>query len=200
MDEELSKILEDEKLDNNAKSEAIKKIVGDKYVPTKKYSDDVVSVKNENEQLKESIKVKDTEIAGYKDSQLTEEQRKQKESEDIANMKKELAIEKSQIQAEKILSKAITDEKELASLVKDIAKEDVESTKILAQNIVNTINKQKEAAEARVKEELIKDTPKPSGGEKNNAITKEEFNKLSYNEQVKYKTENPDRYRELMKN
>ncbi len=200
MDEELSKILENEKLDSNAKAEAIKKIVGDKYVPTEKYSDDVVSVKNENKQLKESIKVKDTEIAGYKDSRLTEEQRKQKESEDIVSMKKELAIEKSQIQAEKILSKVITDEKELEDLVRDIAKEDTEATKLLAQNIVNTINKQKEAAEARVKEELIKDTPKPNGGEQNQTMTKEEFNKLGYNEQVKYKTENPDGYKELMKN
>ena len=197
MDEELSNVLGNEDLDSKAKAEAIKKLIGDNYVPTKKYSDDVATVKNENKQLKTSIKEKDTEIEGYKNSQLTDDQKKQKELDDIANTKRDLAIERSQIQAEKILSKVITDDKELESLVKDISKEDIEATKLLAQNIVNTITKQKEATEAKIREELINDTPKPTGGEKDKPMTKETFLKLGYNEQVKYKAENPEGYKQL---
>lgn len=197
MDEELGNVLDNADLDSKAKAEAIKKLIGDNYVPTKKYSDDVATVKNENKQLKTSIKEKDTEIEGYKNSQLTDDQKKQKELEDIAKTKKDLAIERSQIQAEKILSKVITDDKELESLVKDISKEDVEATKLLAQNIVNTITKQKEATEAKIREELINDTPKPTGGEADKTMTKEKFLKLDYNEQVKYKIENPEGYKQL---
>ncbi len=197
MDEELGNVLDNTELDSKAKAEAIKKLIGDNYVPTKKYSDDVTTVKNENKQLKTSIKEKDTEIEGYKNSQLTDDQKKQKELDDIANTKKDLAIERSQIQAEKILSKVVTDDKELASLVKGISSEDIEATKVLAQNLVDTITKQKEATEAKIREELINDTPKPTGGEQDKPMTKEAFLKLGYNEQVKFKIENPEGYKQL---
>lgn len=197
MDEELGNVINNEKLDSKAKAEAIKKLIGDNYVPTKKYSDDVATVKNENKQLKNSIKEKDTEIEGYKNAQLTDDQKKQKELDDIAQTKRDLAVERSQIQAEKILSKVVTDDKELESLVKGISGEDIETTKTLAQNLVNTITKQKEATEAKVRQELIDNTPKPNGGEQDKPMTKEEFLKLGYNEQVKYKIENPEGYKQL---
>ncbi len=197
MEEELGNVLDNAELDSKAKAEAIKKLIGDNYVPTKKYSDDVATVKNENKQLKATIKEKDTEIDGYKTSQLTDEQKKQKDLEDIAKTKKDLAIERSQIQAEKILSKVVTDDKELESLVKGISNEDIEATKKLANNLVNTITKQKEATEAKIREELINDTPKPKGGEEDKPMTKEKFFKLGYNEQVKYKIENPEGYKQL---
>ena len=147
--------------------------------------------------MKDTLKTKDTEIEGYKNSQLTDDQKKQKELDDIANTKRDLAIERSQIQAEKILSKVVTDDKELESLVKGISSEDIEATKVLAQNLVDTITKQKEATEAKIREELINDTPKPTGGEQDKPMTKEAFLKLGYNEQVKYKIENPEGYKQL---
>lgn len=197
MDEELSNVLGNEDLDSNAKAEAIKKLIGANYVPTEKYSNDVSSVKKENKTLKDTLKTKDTEIEGYKNSQLTDDQKKQKELDDIANTKRDLAIERSQIQAEKILSKVVSDDKELESLVKGISSEDMEATKMLAQNLVDTITKQKEATEAKIREELINDTPKPTGGEQDKPMTKEAFLKLGYNEQVKYKIENPEGYKQL---
>ena len=197
MDEELGNVLNNTELDSNAKAEAIKKLIGANYVPTEKYSNDVSSVKKENKTLKDALKTKDTEIEGYKNSQLTDDQKKQKELDDIANTKRDLAIERSQIQAEKILSKVVTDDKELESLVKGISSEDIEATKVLAQNLVDTITKQKEATEAKIREELINDTPKPTGGEQDKPMTKEAFLKLGYNEQVKYKIENPEGYKQL---
>ena len=199
MDEELSNVLGNDELDSNAKAEAIKKLIGDNYVPFKKYTDDVSTVKKENKELKDTVKNQNTEIEGYKNSQLTDDQKKQKELDDIANTKRDLAIERSQIQAEKILSKVVTNDKELESLVKGISSEDIEATKMLATNLVDTITKQKEATEAKIREELINDTPKPKGGEGVKLMTKETFSKLSYSEQVKYKIENPEGYKELFK-
>lgn len=197
MDEELSNVLGNDELDSNAKAEVIKKLIGGSYVPLKKYTDDVATVKKENKELKDVVKNQNIEIEGYKNSQLTDDQKKQKELEDIANTKRELAIERSQIQAEKILSKVITEDKELESLVKGISSENIEATKVLATNLVDTITKQKEATEAKIREELIKDTPKPTGGEADKTMTKDKFSKLSYNEQVKYKIENPEGYKQL---
>jgi len=197
MEEELKNVLNNTDLDTKARLEAINKLIGDNYVPTKKYSDDVSSVKKENKSLKDSIKVKETEIENYKNSQLTDEQKRQKELEEIETTRKSLNLERSQLQAEKILSKVINDEKELKSLVDGISMEDMEATKLMANNIVETIIKQKEVTEAKVREELINSTPKPNGGEQDKPMTKESFVKLSYNEQVKYKTENPEGYKQL---
>lgn len=197
MEEELENVLNNTDLDTKARLEAINKLIGDNYVPTKKYSDDVSSVKKENKSLKDSIKVKETEIENYKNSQLTDEQKRQKELEEIETTRKSLNLERSQLQAEKILSKVINDEKELKSLVDGISMEDMEATKLMANNIVETIIKQKEVTEAKVREELINSTPKPNGGEQDKPMTKESFVKLSYNEQVKYKTENPEGYKQL---
>lgn len=197
MDEELSNVLGNEELDSNAKAEAIKKLIGDNYVPTKKYSDDVANVKKENKQLKDDIKAKDTEIEGYKNSQLTDDEKKQKELAKIEATRKELAIERSQIQAEKILSKVVEDDEELQTLVKGISSHNIETTKALAQNLVDTITKQKEATEAKIRQELIDNTPKPNGGEQDKPMTKDEFMKLDYNKQYEYKIKNPEGYKQL---
>lgn len=197
MDEELGNVLNNEELDTKGRLEAIKQLIGDNYVPTKKYSDDVATVKKENKTLKDTIKDKETEIEGYKNSQLTDDEKKQKELAKIEATRKELAIERSQIQAEKILSKVVEDDEELQTLVKGISSDNIETTKALAQNLVDTIIKQKEETEAKIRQELIDNTPKPNGGEQPKTMTKEEFIKLSYNEQVKYKTENPEGYKQL---
>lgn len=197
MDEELGKVLDNQELDTKGRLEAIKQLIGDNYVPTKKYSDDVTTVKKENKQLKDTITEKDTEIEGYKNSQLTEDEKKQKELAKIEATRKELAIERSQIQAEKILSKVVEEDDELQTLVKGISSDNIETTKALAQNLVNTITKQKEATEAKIRQELIDNTPKPNGGEEKKPMTKDEFLKLGYNEQVKYKQENPEGYKQL---
>lgn len=201
MEEELENILNNAELDTKSRLEAINKLIGDNYVPTKKYSDDVSSVKKENKILKDSIKTKESEIEDYKNSQLTDEEKKQKELEKIEITRKSLNLERSQLQAEKILSKVIGDEKELRSLVEGISIEDIETTKKMATNLVETIIKQKEATEAKVREELINNIPKPNGGEQGDKpMTKDEFMKLGYAEQVKYKNDNPEGYKQLFNN
>ncbi len=197
MDEELSNVLENEQLDSNAKAEAIKKLIGDNYVPTKKYSDDVATVKNENKQLKASIKEKDTEIEGYKNSQLTEEEKLQKALEQAKEAEKNAKIRENQYTVKDILKDYVSDKEELNNIANNITTENLEATKKIAKQLAETMKKQIEATEAKIREELINDTPKPTGGEGDKPMTKETFLKLGYNEQVKYKTENPEGYKQL---
>lgn len=197
MDEELSNVLGNEDLDSNAKAEAIKKLIGANYVPTEKYSNDVSSVKKENKTLKDTLKTKDTEIEGYKNSQLTEDEKLQKALENAKEAERKATIKENQYTVKEILGEIILDKEDLDVVVKNITKEDLELTKKEAQQLAEIMKKQKEATEAKIREELINDTPKPTGGEQDKPMTKEAFLKLGYNEQVKYKTENPEGYKQL---
>ncbi|MCI9245542.1 MAG: hypothetical protein HFJ30_00065 [Clostridia bacterium] len=197
MDEELSNVLGNEDLDSNAKAEAIKKLIGANYVPTEKYSNDVSSVKKENKTLKDTLKTKDTEIEGYKNSQLTEDEKLQKALENAKEAERKATIKENQYTVKEILGEIILDKEDLDIVVKNITKEDLELTKKEAQQLAEIMKKQKEATEAKIREELINDTPKPTGGEQDKPMTKEAFLKLGYNEQVKYKIENPEGYKQL---
>jgi hypothetical protein len=60
-------------------------------------------------------------------------------------------------------------------------------------------NQQKHLAtvEKRIREEVLKDTPKPEGGNGSDTITKEKFSKMSIAEQHKYSVEHPEEYKKL---
>ena len=54
-----------------------------------------------------------------------------------------------------------------------------------------------EAMEKKVRSEILKDTPKPNGGDGKTTITKEDFNKMTYSERAKVFEENPEIYNEF---
>lgn len=60
-------------------------------------------------------------------------------------------------------------------------------------------NQQKHLAtvEKKIREEVLKDTPKPEGGKGSDEITKEKFSKMSIAEQYKFSTEHPEEYKKL---
>ncbi len=197
MDEELGKVLDNQELDTKGRLEAIKNLIGDNYVPTKKYSDDVSTVKNENKQLKADIKAKDSEIEGYKNSQLTDDEKLQKALKEAEEATRKAIIKENKYEVKDILSSVIEDKKELETIASSITTDNLEVSKSVATELANTMKKQKEATEAKVRQELIDNTPKPNGGEEKKPMTKDEFMKLGYNEQVKYKQENPEGYKQL---
>lgn len=51
--------------------------------------------------------------------------------------------------------------------------------------------------EKKIREDVLKDTPKPTGGSGKAAITKEQFSKWSLEEQMKFSQEHPEEYKEL---
>lgn len=54
-----------------------------------------------------------------------------------------------------------------------------------------------DSVEKKVRENVLKETPRPAGGKGNKSITKEEFSKWSLSEQMKFSQEHPDEYKEL---
>ena len=54
-----------------------------------------------------------------------------------------------------------------------------------------------ESTEKKIREEVLKDTPKPEGGKGSETITKEIFSKMSIAEQYKFSTEHPEEYKQL---
>jgi ribosomal protein L16 Arg81 hydroxylase len=54
-----------------------------------------------------------------------------------------------------------------------------------------------EAVEKKIRADVLKDTPKPEGGNGSEAITKEKFSKMSVAEQYKFSTEHPEEYKKL---
>ena len=54
-----------------------------------------------------------------------------------------------------------------------------------------------ETVEKKIREDVLKDTPRPEGGKSSDTMTKEKFSKMSTTEQYKYSVEHPEEYKKL---
>ena len=54
-----------------------------------------------------------------------------------------------------------------------------------------------DSMEKKIREDVLKDTPKPEGGKGSDEMTKEKFSKMSIAEQFKFSTEHPEEYKKL---
>ena len=54
-----------------------------------------------------------------------------------------------------------------------------------------------EAVEKKIRADVLKDTPKPEGGNGSDTMTKEKFLKMPINEQHKFSVEHPEEYKKL---
>lgn len=199
--EQLTSILSNTELDNEAKVSEIAKLTGTNFVSQSNYKKVQESLNQANETM-ETYKTELTNVKGelenLKTSQMTDDEKLKDALAKAEEREKAATIVTNKYAVREILAKEISDAKELSDLVEQITTDDIEKSKSIAENLAKTFKKQKEAVEAKTREELIKETPKPNGGDEGSkAYTKEEFMKLSYEEQLKYKTENPEGYRKL---
>ena len=54
-----------------------------------------------------------------------------------------------------------------------------------------------ESVEKKIRADVLKDTPKPEGGNSSDTMTKEKFRKMPIAEQHKYSVEHPEEYKKL---
>ena len=54
-----------------------------------------------------------------------------------------------------------------------------------------------ETTEKKIREEVLKDTPKPEGGKGSETFTKEQFSKMSIQEQYQFSVDHPEEYKKL---
>ena len=151
----------------------------------------------EMEKLKNALSKSNSEAADYK------RQLKEKMTADEIKAKEDAERqEKLQKDYDELVKKvAISDNKaKLLGLGYDdaLAKETAEA---MANGELDKVfanqKKHLEAMEKKVRSEILKDTPKPNGGNGNTTITKEDFAKMTYSERAKVYAENPDVYNEL---
>ena len=125
------------------------------------------------------------------------EQMKKETLKNLSDSKKILNSAK----AKEILTETGISGEELDKVVNSIVSEDEKLTIENATNIATIYKNIKEQTVKKTKEDLLNMNLKPnySNKDSNNGImTKEEFNKLSYNEQKKLKDERPEEYRAIM--
>ncbi len=150
-------------MDNEAKGKAIQDFINQGYVPAKKHSDEV-------KKLKADISAKQTEFDTYKQSKMTEEE---KQAETIRNNN----LRASKLIAENIFAKAGYSEEIYNDIVTQIVGENLDVTEQLANAICNTMKKQADDYKTKLEADIIKNTPKPTGG--NTKTGSEGENKLA---------------------
>jgi hypothetical protein len=65
------------------------------------------------------------------------------------------------------------------------------------EKVFDNHKKHNESVEKKIRAEVLKETPKPEGGNGSEIITKETFSKMSIAEQYKYSVEHPEEYKKL---
>lgn len=125
-----------------------------------------------------------------RDKQTDEEAKAAKEAEERA----ELLARLEQLEHEKAVNGYVNayltmgyDEKIAKSSAEALAKGDMDT-------VFTNQKKHIENFEKTIRAELLKDTPAPAGGNKEAAMKKEDFMKLSLTEKQKFATENPEIY------
>lgn len=164
-DEELNQILSNQELDDAAKAEAIKTLVGENFVPTKKYNSEKQNTKTQQEAYNSLKK----EFDEFKASKMTDEEKKAEEAKQMQEQYQKANLTISKMYAENTFAKAGFKEEDYVGILNSIVTEDPDKTKGLAETICKSMLKQREDIEKAVKEKIIKGTQTPPAGNNDDA-------------------------------
>ena len=186
MEEELVKILSNTELDDTKKAEEIQKTVNALYVPA-------TTVAEERKANKEALANKDKAFADltaeydtYKQSKMTEEEKKQEEIRKKDEQYNNALMRLSKSTAMNVFASAGLQEDDYKEFLEDIVSIDEEKTKSLAEKICTTITKQRSDVANKMKEDIINGTtPPPAGNAGYSKKTKKEEYQLLLNEAIK---------------
>lgn len=179
MEEELNQILSNEELDIEARTEAIKKIVDNNYVPR-----DIQ--KKTKDEWKNKYSTLEAEYNKFKEEKMTaEEKQEELRKAEIEKSQKQSKM-LSQLFAENVFSKAGFGEDDYKDIIPSIMRDDPEETRNIASVICNTMLNQKKAIENQFKEQIIKGQKKPEGGDNpDDGVTQLDKLKTAYAEAEK---------------
>lgn len=186
MEEELVKILSNTELDDTKKAEEIQKAVNALYVPA-------TTVAEERKANKEALANKDKAFADltaeydtYKQSKMTEEEKKQEEIRKKDEQYNNALMRLSKSTAINVFASAGLQENDYKEFLEDIVSIDEEKTKSLAEKICATITKQRSDVANKMKEDIINGTtPPPAGNARYSQRTKKEEYQSLLDEAIK---------------
>lgn len=134
-------------------------------------------------------------------AKLTAEELAQKQLEEkmqeLSGKEKEISRKANQIEARSILAEANIPKAHYEKFIDLLVNDDAETTTSNVQNFVDVFNSTKDDITNQIKSEYS-NVPKPKTGA-NGTLSKDDFDKMGYGEKIKFKTENPDLYKEFMK-
>lgn len=156
-EQELNEVLANEELDNEAKAVEIQKIVGNKFIPLKKYND-------EKQKSSDAYTTLEAEYNTYKQSKMTDEEKRNEYVAKLENDNKTMKLDLNRKTAENIFVNAGLEEEEYSEILEDIVGEDKEKTVKLAKTICKAVSGQKEKTQKAIKEKIAGGTPKPEAG------------------------------------
>lgn len=128
-----------------------------------------------------------------KELTMTEEEKEKERQAEFEQKVKELNMRENRMLAKDILISANLDADDLETALGFVVSADSAETENRANQYLSTLTK----FQTKVKEDMKNATPDPKAPP-TNAVTKEDFNKMTYAEKYKFKTENPDSYKEMM--
>lgn len=162
--EELAQVLSNAELDDNAKIDAIQKMVSAKYVSADILANERKKFKETLEGEKTNFKNLENQFNEYKQSKMTDDEKaqalaKQKEQEYEQALKKI-----SKYSAQSVFAGAGLKEDDYSGFLDDIVGLDEEKTKSLAEKICQTIMNQKQGTENAIKDKILGGTTPPPAG------------------------------------
>lgn len=151
----------------------------------------------EMERLKNALSKSNSEAADYKrqlKEKMSAEELKAKEDADKWSEMEEkynALLKKDAISTNKTKLLALGYEEALADETAE-AMANGELDKVFANQ-----KKHIESVEKRIKSEILKDTPKPNGGNSSNEMTKEKLRGMSPQDRYKFSVEHPEEYKQI---
>lgn len=110
----------------------------------------------------------------------------------------EIQKKANKIDAKELLANADIPKSHYEKFIDILVTGDSETTLANVNNFINMFNETKTSIETNVKSQMTK-IPQPKVGEGDVVVTKESFSKMSYAEKMKFKTENPDKFKEFLR-
>lgn len=167
-DEELQAVLEDENTSTEQKQNAIKAMVGKGFIPKAKFDEKMAQNKQDYEALQNDYNA-------YKQSKMTEEEKKEEEAMAKEKQLQEYSKRLSVSTAEKIFAKNGLTEEEYKDTLQDVIQATPEATEKVANSIAKLLASQKAKLEEGFKDTIKGSTPKPeSGTSQTQALTDKE--------------------------
>ena len=159
--EELVKILGNEELKSNEeKVDAINKLLAESTIPKDKFNDTSAKLKEAEEKLTSMA----NDFEEFKKSKMTDEEKKNAERESMQNQLSKYQYELNRLEVEKIFESNGLTQEDYKDIEANIIGKDRETSIASANAFVNILRTNNEKVAQRTKEDLLKDTPAPIGG------------------------------------
>ena len=159
--EELVKILGNEELKTDEERvNAINKLLAESTIPKDKFNDTSAKLKEAEERLSSMT----NEFEEFKKSKMTDEEKKNAERENMQNQLLKYQLDLNRLEVEKIFESNGLSQDDYKDIEANIIGKDRETSIASANAFVNILKANSDRVAQQTKEELLKNTPTPVGG------------------------------------